>query len=328
MITYKQAGVDVGAGNEVVRRIKKFAKGIGFFGGLYPINKKNFLVGAADGVGTKLKIAFALNRHTTVGIDLVAMNVNDIVACGATPLFFLDYIACQKVQPRLIEKIIKGIAIGCKQAGCKLLGGETAELSDMYHVGEYDLAGFCVGQVEKKKLIRGAKIKAGDRIIGLASSGLHSNGYTLARKILFDHAKLNPKEYSDDLEAKPGEILLTPTKIYVSTILKLIRRFEVKGIAHITGGGIPENLSRIIPRRAQAVIDLSSWSVPHIFKFIQRKGKVSQDEMFKTFNMGVGMIVVVEERVVDRVLAFLKKQGEKAFLMGEIGRGKGEVIII
>jgi phosphoribosylformylglycinamidine cyclo-ligase len=327
MITYKQAGVDIEAGNEVVRRLKKLARGIGFFGGLFPLGK-NYLVGAADGVGTKLKIAFTLNHHDTVGIDLVAMNVDDVVATGARPLFFLDYIACQKVHPAQIEKIVKGIVAGCKKAGCELLGGETAELSDMYHPGEYDLAGFAVGVVEKKKVINGSKIKDGDKIIGLASSGLHSNGYSLARKVLFEHARLNPSDHIEDFGKKLGEELLTPTKIYAPLILKLIKRYKIKGIAHITGGGIPENLARVLPRKVQAVIDLYSWPIHPIFKLIQKLGKVDQDEMYSTFNMGIGMVLVVENRDVNKVLAFLKKQNEKAHLIGEIGKGKGEVIII
>ncbi len=327
MITYKQAGVDIEAGNEVVRRIKKLAKGIGFFGGFFPLGK-NYLVSAADGVGTKLKIAFMLNRHDTVGIDLVAMNVDDLVVAGAKPLFFLDYVACQKVHPPQIEKVIKGIVAGCKMAGCDLLGGETAELPDMYHPGEYDLAGFAVGLVEKKKVITGSKIKEGDRIIGLASSGLHSNGYTLARKIFFEHAKLNPKGYVEDLGKSLGEELLTPTKIYAPTILKLIKRYRIKGIAHITGGGLLENVARILPKKVQAVIDLYSWHIPMIFRLIQKLGKVNQDEMYKTFNMGIGMVVVVEARHVNKILNFLKKQREKAYLIGEIGKGKREVIII
>ncbi|MEE8637825.1 MAG: phosphoribosylformylglycinamidine cyclo-ligase [Candidatus Margulisiibacteriota bacterium] len=326
-MTYKQAGVDIEAGNEVVRRIKKLAKGIGFFGGFFPLGK-NYLVSAADGVGTKLKIAFMLNRHDTVGIDLVAMNVDDLVVAGAKPLFFLDYVACQKVHPPQIEKVIKGIVAGCKMAGCDLLGGETAELPDMYHPGEYDLAGFAVGLVEKKKVITGSKIKEGDRIIGLASSGLHSNGYTLARKIFFEHAKLNPKGYVEDLGKSLGEELLTPTKIYAPTILKLIKRYRIKGIAHITGGGLLENVARILPKKVQAVIDLYSWHIPMIFRLIQKLGKVNQDEMYKTFNMGIGMVVVVEARHVNKILNFLKKQREKAYLIGEIGKGKREVIII
>ena len=327
MITYKQAGVDVEAGGEVVRRIKKLAKGIGFFGGFFPLGR-NYLVAAVDGVGTKLKLAFMLNRHDTVGIDLVAMNVDDVVASGAKPLFFLDYIACQKVHPPSIEKIIKGILVGCKKAGCELLGGETAELSDMYKAGEYDLAGFAIGLVEKKKVINGSKIKDGDRIIGLASSGLHSNGYTLARKVLFEHSKLDPKEYVEDFGKRLGEELLTPTKIYAPTILKLIKRYKIKGIAHVTGGGIPENVARVLPRRTQAVIDLHSWTIPPILRLIQKLGKVSQDEMYKTFNMGIGMVLVVEARDVKKIMNFLNKQKEKAYLIGEIGRGKREVIII
>jgi phosphoribosylformylglycinamidine cyclo-ligase len=327
MITYKQAGVDVEAGSEVVRRIKKLVRGIGFFGGYFPLGK-NYLVAAADGVGTKLKIAFMMNRHDRVGIDLVAMNVNDVVSSGAVPLFFLDYIACQKVNPSQIEKIVKGVVAGCKQAGCQLLGGETAELSDMYHAGEYDLAGFAVGLVEKKKVINGSKIKEGDRIVGLASSGLHSNGFSLARKVFFDHARIGPKEYVEDFDKTLGEELLTPTKIYAPTILKLIKRYKIKGIAHITGGGIPENLARILPRKFQAVIDLYSWPIPAIFRMIQKLGKVSQDEMYKTFNMGIGMAIVVEARDVNKILSFISKQKEKAYLIGEIGRGKGEVIII
>lgn len=327
MITYRQAGVDVAAGGEVVRRIRKFAKKVGFFGGFYSLGK-DFLVGAADGVGTKLKIAFMMNSHTTVGIDLVAMNVNDVIASGAKPIFFLDYIGCQRVRPPLIEKIIKGVAKGCKMAGCELLGGETAELSDMYLEGEYDLAGFSVGLVDKKKVINGSKIKTGDRLIGLASSGLHSNGYTLARKVFFEQHHFNPHDYNDDFGKSLGAELLTPTKIYVPTIMKMIKRYNVKGIAHITGGGLPENVARIIPRNKQAVIDLYSWPVPMIFKMIQRLGKVDQNEMYKTFNMGIGMVVVVAEKDVDKVMKFLKQQKEKAYVIGEVGKGKGEVIII
>jgi len=327
MVTYKQAGVDIQAGNEVVKRIKKFAKGIGFFGGFYPMGS-NFLVGAADGVGTKLKIAFAMNRHDTVGIDLVAMNVNDVVVSGAKPLFFLDYIGCQKVHPPTIEKIVKGIALGCKQAGCVLLGGETAELSDMYFPEEYDLAGFVVGSVEKKKVINGKKIRIGDKIIGLASSGLHSNGYSLARKALMEQGKLDLKQHNDDLDQSLGKELLTPTRIYVELVLNLIKRFNIKGMAHITGGGLPENLARVLHKKIQAVIDINSWPLPHIFRMIQRMGKIDQDEMFKTFNMGIGMVLVIDARDEEKIMKYLAKQKEKAFVIGEIERGKGEVIII
>jgi phosphoribosylformylglycinamidine cyclo-ligase len=327
MITYKQAGVDVGAGYEVVKRIKKYAKNIGFFGGLFPFGK-NFIVGAADGVGTKLKIAFMMNKHESIGIDLVAMNVDDVVVTGAKPLFFLDYIGCHKVQPPLIEKIIKGIVEGCKQADCQLLGGETAELTDLYHPGEYDLAGFAVGVVEKTKVIDGRKIKPGDKIIGLASSGLHSNGYTLVRKVLFDQHKMDPKAEIDDLDRRLGDELLEPTKIYTGILLQLMKKFKIKGMAHITGGGIPENLARVLPKNTQAVLDLYSWQVQPIFRLIQRLGKIDQDEMFDAFNMGLGMIIVVEAREADRVLKYLALRKEKAFLVGEIEKGKGEVIII
>lgn len=329
MITYKQAGVDIDAGNEVVKRIKKFARNIGFFGGFYPLGK-NFLVGATDGVGTKLKVAFMMKKHETIGIDLVAMNVNDIIATGARPLFFLDYFGCHKVQPPLVEKVVKGIAEGCKQADCQLLGGETAELSDMYQVGEYDLAGFAVGLVDRHKVINGKTIKAGDKLIGLASTGLHSNGYSLARKVLFDHAKLDPRqEVADfDFDGKLGDELLKPTRIYVKLITTLIKKFKIKGIAHITGGGLPENVARVLPKNVQAVFDLNAWTVPPMFRFIQRLGKVDHNEMFRTFNMGIGMVIVVDGKQADRVMKYLASVKEKAFLIGEVEKGKGEVIII
>lgn len=327
MVTYKQAGVDIKAGNNVVKRIQKLVKGIGFFGGFYPLGA-NFLVGATDGVGTKLKIAFMMDKHDTIGIDLVAMNVNDVVACGAKPLFFLDYIGCHKVHPPTIEKIIKGILVGCKQSNCQLIGGETAELSDMYLKGEYDLAGFVLGLVEKKKVISGKKIRSKDKIIGLASSGLHSNGYTLARKVLIDDAKMDIKAYVDDLGKSLGEALLTPTIIYADLIMNMNKKFKLKGIAHITGGGLLENLARVLPKNVQAVIDMDNWPLPHIFKMIQRHGKVEQPEMFRTFNMGIGMVLVVEAKDENKIMAYLAKQKYKAYVIGEIGKGKGEVIII
>lgn len=327
MITYKQAGVDIEAGYEVVRRIKKVAAGIGLFGGLYPMGKQ-YLIGATDGVGTKLKIAFALNRHQTVGIDLVAMNVDDVVAMGGKPLFFLDYIAVHKVEPNQVEKIIKGIVEGCRLAGVQLIGGETAELSDMYQKGEYDLAGFAVGIVDRDKVINGSKIKEGDKIIGLASSGLHSNGYTLARKVIFGQGQVKPKEKLEGFGKPIGEELLTPTRIYAPLILELIKRFKLKGISHITGGGIPENLSRIIPPKRQAVIELNSWPIPKIFKLIQRMGEVDHEEMYKTFNMGIGMILVADAKDEKKLLQFLARKKEVAYVIGEIGAGNREVIII
>ncbi|MFA5113655.1 MAG: phosphoribosylformylglycinamidine cyclo-ligase [Candidatus Margulisiibacteriota bacterium] len=327
MITYKQAGVDIEAGYEVVKRIKKVAKGIGLFGGLFPFGKY-YLVGATDGVGTKLKLAFMLNKHHTVGIDLVAMNVDDVVAMGAKPLFFLDYVALHKVDPNLVEKLVKGMVEGCKQADVELVGGETAELSDLYQKGEYDLAGFAVGIVEKSKVINGAKIREGDKIIGLASSGLHSNGYTLARKVIFEQAQIQPKDKLDGFDKPIGEELLTPTRIYAGLLLEMIKKFKIKGIAHITGGGLPENLGRVIPPKRQAVIELNSWPIPKIFRLIQRLGDVDHEEMYKTFNMGIGMVLVVEAKQADRIMAYLKKKKETAYVIGEIGKGNREVIII
>ncbi len=327
MITYKQAGVDIEAGYEVVRRIKKMAKGIGLFGGLYPLGKQ-YLVGATDGVGTKLKLAFMLNKHHTIGIDLVAMNVDDVAAMGAKPLFFLDYIGLQKVDPSLVEKIVKGIVEGCKIAGVDLVGGETAELSDMYQKGEYDLAGFAVGVVDKDKVIDGSKIKEGDQIIGLASSGLHSNGYTLARKVIFEKSQINPKDKLDDFSRTIGEELLTPTRIYTPLLLELIKKFKIKAISHITGGGIPENLGRVIPAKRQAVIELNSWPIPKIFRLIQRLGEVDHEEMYNTFNMGIGMILVADAKETDKIMKYLAKKKETAYLIGEIAKGNREVIII
>lgn len=327
MITYKQAGVDVEAGYEVVRRIKSLAKGIGLFGGLFPFGKY-YLVGATDGVGSKLKIAFMMNKHNTIGLDLVAMNVDDVVAMGAKPLFFLDYIACQKVEPKQIEKIIKGIAQGCEFSGTRLVGGETAELPDMYMKGEYDLAGFAVGVVEKEKVINGAKIREGDVIIGLASAGLHSNGYSLARKVIFDEGRMQVKDKLDDFKGTIGDELLAPTRIYAPLILKLIKRYKIRGIAHITGGGIPENLGRVIPDKKQAVIELNSWTIPEIFRLIKKIGQVEHEEMYKTFNMGIGMILVVDKNDANKLLQYLTKEKEKAFLIGEIQKGNRQVIII
>ncbi|MFH1386263.1 MAG: phosphoribosylformylglycinamidine cyclo-ligase [bacterium] len=327
MITYKQAGVDIEAGYEVVRRIKSLAKGVGLFGGLFPFGK-HYLVGATDGVGSKLKIAFMMNKHHTIGLDLVAMNVDDVVAMGAKPLFFLDYIACQKVEPKQIEKIIKGIVQGCEFSGTQLTGGETAELPDMYMKGEYDLAGFAVGVVEKDKVINGSRIREGDAIIGLASSGLHSNGYSLARRVIFDEGRMQIKDKLDDFKGTIGDEMLTPTKIYAPLILKLIKKFKIRGIAHITGGGIPENLGRIIPQKKQAVIELNSWTIPEIFRLIKKVGQVEHEEMYKTFNMGIGMILIVDKNEANKLLQYLVKAKEKAFLIGEIQKGNRQVIII
>lgn len=308
-LTYQQAGVDIEAGYAVVKIIRKFAD-VGHFGGFFPIDSKRMLVASTDGVGTKLKVAFALNKHDSVGIDLVAMSVNDVLACGATPLFFLDYYGCHKVEPKIVGKVIKGIVKGCKLAGCMLIGGETAELSDMYKEGEYDLAGFCVGVVEKDKIINGSKIKIGDVLIGLPSSGLHSNGYTLARKVL----------------GNKDERLLIPTKIYVKPVLQVLKKIEVKGLAHITGGGLPENVGRILPKDTSALIDISTWTTAKIFKEIQRKGRIERDEMYKVFNMGIGMVLAVDKKDTVKALSFLRS--EKASVIGKIVKGNQSVTII
>jgi len=336
MTTYEQSGVNIEAGYEVVKRVRKLARStfipgvvsdIGFFGGCFAIDKKNILVSGVDGVGTKLKLAFMMNKHDTVGIDLVAMNVDDVVCCGAKPLFFLDYIGCHKINPDVMEQILTGIAKGCKLAGCALIGGETAELSDLYTEDEYDLAGFAVGLVLKKKIIDGSKIKTGDVIIGLASSGLHSNGYTLARKVFFTDAGLSVDENLKGLDKSLGEELLTPTRIYTKSILSLIKKVKVKGIAHITGGGLPENAARLLPKGTKAVIDRFSWKPPAIFGLLQLYGKISKDEMFKSFNMGVGMVVVVSKKDANKAIKVLESCGEKVYQIGEINKGKQQVEI-
>jgi phosphoribosylformylglycinamidine cyclo-ligase len=334
-VTYRQAGVDIEAGYEVVRRAKKLSRStnikgvlgeIGLFGGCFEIDGKKFeqpvLVSGTDGVGTKVKIAFEMNKHDTVGIDLVAMNADDVVCMGARPLFFLDYIACNRIEPNVIEQILKGIAEGCRQAGCALIGGETAEMSDLYGKGEYDLAGFAVGIVEKKKIIDGSRVKAGDIIIGLPSSGLHSNGYTLARKVLFDVAGLKASSRVEGLGVTIGEALLEPTTIYSRTILKVIDKVKIKAVAHITGGGLPENVGRVIPKGTKAVIESSSWGKPKIFDVIKKLGNVADAEMFKAFNMGIGMVLVADKK---DAAAAAKLAGGR--IIGEIKNGSNEVEI-
>ena len=339
-VTYKEAGVDIEAGDKVAHRAKILARrtriagvlsDIGLPGGGFALGKNwndPVLVSGTDGVGTKLEIAFKLGRHDTVGIDLVAMNVDDIVCLGAKPLFFLDYIACNKVVPKTMEDILKGIVRGCELAGCALIGGETAELGNLYKKDEYDLAGFAVGVVEKKDVIDGRDIKPGDKIIGLASSGLHSNGYSLARKVLFDIAKLSINKKMNGLRGTLGAELLTPTKIYARSILKLLKNVKVKAIMHITGGGLPGNIVRVLPKDTKAVIDPFSWRRPAIFQLIQMLGKVSRDEMFRTFNMGIGMIVIVSAKDVGKTQKILLGEGEKTFVIGDMLKGKREVKIL
>jgi phosphoribosylaminoimidazole synthetase len=327
MTTYKQSGVDIHAGNELVNRIKPFAKAtsriganseLGGFGGLFDIAKCGFkdpvLVSATDGVGTKLKIAIETNKHDTIGIDLVAMSVNDLVVQAAQPLFFLDYFACSKLNVETATSVIKGVADGCKLAGCALIGGETAEMPSMYHDGDYDLAGFAVGAVERDEILP-KTTQAGDVLIGLKSSGLHSNGFSLARFIL----KENNLKFSDKFNEKTiGEELLTPTKIYVKSCLEAIKTGKVKALSHITGGGLTENLPRVLSKNVSAKIDYSSWEMPEIFKFLQEKGKVSDDEMRLTFNCGIGMVLIVEKSGANEVLEILKAQNEDAIIIGEL----------
>jgi phosphoribosylformylglycinamidine cyclo-ligase len=333
--TYKEAGVDIDAGNEVVRRVTSLAKhtfnsrvitDIGGFSGMYSLNLAKYdqpaLVAGTDGVGSKLKIAFMTGRHDTIGIDLVAMAANDILAQGAEPLFFLDYLAMAKVEPDLAEQIMRGIVDGCTQAECALIGGETAELPDMYAPGEYDLAGFIVGMVEKSRIIDGSEIAVGDHLIGLASSGLHSNGYTLVRRLIFDDLEMKV----DDplLSSTVGEELLTPTRIYVSTTQVIIRDFKVLGIAHITGGGLIDNVPRVLPRGVQAIIHKDSWDCPDIFNFIRTTGDVEETEMFRTFNMGIGLVMIVPREQSGEVLERLHGMGEKAYLIGETRERKNK----
>lgn len=337
---YKQAGVDIEAGYEVVSRVKKlsrstFTKGvlgdIGSFGGLFQLSKDEYkepvLVSGTDGVGTKLKIAFMTGKHDTIGIDAVAMSVNDIVVLGAKPLFFLDYLAFNKVDPNLAEQILIGIADGCRQSEAALIGGETAEMSDLYGKGEYDIAGFAVGIVEKSKIIDGTKISAGDKLIGIASSGLHSNGYTLARKVLLHMAKLDISQNITELGTTLGQALLTPTKIYVKPVLKLLEKIEVLGMAHITGGGLPENVARFLPKNIDAAINAGSWQPHPLFKLIEEKGNIARAEMFKAFNMGIGMVLAVKAADADKAVKTLKDLGEKPYLIGETVKGKGDVVI-
>ncbi|MBI5043004.1 MAG: phosphoribosylformylglycinamidine cyclo-ligase [Nitrospirae bacterium] len=340
-LDYKSAGVDIDAGDRLVEMIKPLVRStfrkevagdIGGFGGLFRFDPKKYkdpiLVSGTDGVGTKLKIAFMMDKHDTVGIDLVAMSVNDIVVQGAEPLFFLDYFATGKLQVEKARDVIKGIADGCRQAGCALIGGETAEMPSFYPEGEYDIAGFAVGVVDRERLIDGSRIIHGDKIIGLASTGLHSNGYSLARKVFFEHLKLKVDSFIDEFGCTVGEELLKPTRIYVKTILELMKVFDLKGIAHITGGGITENLPRVLSEGCQANIKRGSWNVLPVFKYLQKNGNIDDDEMYRDFNMGIGMILVVPDKEFDKVMANAERLGEKVYLIGEIAEGENRVIYV
>jgi len=339
-ITYKDAGVDIDEGNETVRRIKPLAKAtfrpevlsdIGSFSAFFSLNAKKYtepvLVSSTDGVGTKLKLAFESGIHNTVGIDLVAMVVNDIIVSGAEPLFFLDYFACGKLDANVAEQVVKGISEGCKEANCALIGGETAELPGFYQEKEYDLAGFGVGVVEKDRIIDGSRITIGDVIIGVESSGLHSNGYSLVRKVFFDKHKYKLDSYFDDLGKTLLEELLTPTKIYVKPVLNILKHFEIKGIAHITGGGFLENIPRVLPSQTKAVLNLSNYKLPPIFNLLKNLGDISETEMFRTFNCGVGLTLIIAKENVDDINALLNSMKLKSFIIGEIKKRENDSAI-
>ncbi len=337
-LTYAQSGVDIEAGYEVVRRIKPLAASthrrevlgsIGTFGSLFALDRQGFrepvLVSGTDGVGTKLKIAFKMDRHDTIGIDAVAYCVNDIICQGAEPLFFLDYLAFGKVSPEKVEKVVSGIASGCRQAGCALVGGETAEMPGMYQEGEYDLAGFAVGVAEQSQIIDGARVRAGDTIIGIASSGLQSSGFSLVRKICFDIKRYTTEQYVNELGQTLGEELLTPTLVYAKPILALLASTTVHGIANISGGGLPENLPRAMGPELDAVIDVTSWQPQPIFDFLQQEGDLTDREMFKTFNMGIGMAVIVPSEVAQSAIGILSNLGFSCCIIGEVTLGSGQV---
>ncbi len=337
-ISYRDAGVDIEAGDALVEQIRPFAKrtmrpevlgGIGGFGSLFAVPKKYkepILVSGTDGVGTKLKLAFELNKHDTVGIDLVAMSVNDILVQGAEPLFFLDYFACGKLEVGTAAQVIKGIAEGCEQSGCALVGGETAEMPGMYPAGEYDLAGFAVGCVDKEKIINGTTISVGDVVLGLASSGAHSNGYSLIRKLI----EKSGIDFESDFHGKKfKDVVMAPTKIYVKSLLKLIETLPVKGMAHITGGGITENIPRVLPAGLTAEISAASWDLPPLFKWLQAQGNITHIEMYKTFNCGIGMAVVLDQAHVAEAKQLLEAAGETVYEIGVIrAQANGEAATI
>ncbi|MCL2383308.1 MAG: phosphoribosylformylglycinamidine cyclo-ligase [Oscillospiraceae bacterium] len=338
--SYKEAGVDVTAGYKSVELIKKSVQSthdkgvltdIGGFGGLYAPNMEGIsepvLVSGTDGVGTKLKLAFLMDKHNTIGQDCVAMCVNDIICAGAKPMFFLDYLALGKNIPEKVADIVEGIADGCKMAECSLVGGETAEMPGFYPEGEYDLAGFAVGMVDKKDIIDSSTINVGDKLIGIASSGVHSNGFSLVRKV-FEVNKENLNQYVEGLGKTLGEELLTPTKIYVKPMLELLRQIEVKGISHVTGGGFYENLPRMLREGVSLEVQKESYPVLNIFKLLQEKGNVPEKDMYGTFNMGIGMALIVAEEDADKAVEILNEQGEKAYIIGKVTAGNGEVEII
>ncbi|KPL25556.1 MAG: hypothetical protein AMJ75_00710 [Phycisphaerae bacterium SM1_79] len=350
-ISYEESGVSIDAGDEMVRQIQacvastfgpRVIESENAFAGMFRLDyderlfKRNYknpvLVACTDGVGSKVQLAGKIKKYDTVGIDLVAMNVNDMLVQGAEPLFFLDYLAVNKLEPKVITEMIKGVAAGCRLADCALIGGETAEMPDTYRKGDFDMAGFAVGIVERKKIITGKTIRKGDVILGLASSGLHSNGYTLARSICFKKADLKMTDMPDELEGTPlGEVLLEPTRIYVRSIVKLLSKYKVKrivhGMAHITGGGLPGNIPRVLPKDCNAAIKKSSWPIPKIFTFLQEKGPVEETEMFRVFNMGIGFVLIVAEDFANSIAKKLSRFGEKVYKIGRITTGTGKVVL-
>ena len=339
-LTYKESGVDKEAGYKEVQLIKNLVKkthipgvlsDLGGFSGLFQLDtneyKEPVLVSGTDGVGTKLKLAFMMDKHDTIGEDCVAMCVNDILCQGAKPLFFLDYIATGKLIPEKMAAIVEGVSNGCIKARTALIGGETAEMPGFYNENEYDMAGFCVGVVDKRKIINGSEIQEGDLIIGLPSTGIHSNGYSLVRKIVFEKQNLNADSYIDELGSTIGEELLKPTRIYVDPVYDLIQRFNIKGLSHITGGGFYENIPRMLPKGLSANIDCSNIDTPKIFKLLQDWGNISIDEMYSTFNMGVGMILVIAKKELEDIEKYLVDKDEKFYLLGEIKKGDEGVVL-
>ena len=339
-MTYRDAGVDIDAGNESVSLIKDAVRAtyrsevmgdLGGFGGLFALNTKDYkepvLVSGTDGVGTKLRLAFLLNKHDTIGQDAVAMCVNDILVQGAEPLFFLDYLAVGKLEPIQVAEVVTGVARACKESGCALIGGETAEMAGFYPIGEYDIAGFSVGVAERSKLITPARVKAGDVLLGLPSSGVHSNGYSLVRKIVFERKGFKGDEYIEELGQTIGEELLTPTRLYPRICLPLIRAFDIHGMVHITGGGFYENIPRALPEHMGAEVNGAAWTIPPVFRLLQEWGNVDWTEMYRTFNMGIGMVIIVSSDEADRITAQLNAQNETVYHIGHVTEGAHEVVI-
>ena len=339
-MTYRDAGVDIDAGNESVSLIKDSVRAtyrpevlgdLGGFGGLFALRAQDYrepvLVSGTDGVGTKLRLAFLLHRHDTIGQDAVAMCVNDILVQGAEPLFFLDYLAVGKLEPTQVADVVSGVARACKESGCALIGGETAEMAGFYPVGEYDIAGFAVGVVERERLITSARVKAGDVLLGLPSSGVHSNGYSLVRKIVFEHKGFHGDEYMEELGHTIGEELLTPTRLYPQVCLPLIRDFDLHGMVHITGGGFYENIPRALPDGMGAEVNAAAWEMPAVFRLLQEWGNVDWAEMYRTFNMGIGMVLIASEEEAARIEARLDAQHEAVFRIGRVTEGAHETTI-